>query len=384
MASSVQSVNKRPVQIRVPKVDHNIDERIWIDLEEYLFTGFLSNHANIFGQNFVFKSLNHQELRLINYLKSDDNSIFKASFIAYSLFIAMGQNILCNRSTNISNLTELVQKFEPILQDKIIDNLNLLNKKASRLFPLVEVYVHEPRSRFRWLHIKKSLINSPDITGIPGTNEIGLNYCQENWIALNELLDKKEANEVDWNHSKFIGSCFAGKGVISIDEQDKTRRNREKQDISDNKARVVSEYLGYIHSGDEVVLSENTTVLPDGRTAVVESRFSAETTEELAEQLSASLSGEKDFHDQVVLNQYNKIRAEKDQEDEHRKELSLTVKESLEGEIIASGSKVLRSKKDVDAYISRMHELMLKPNLQQVNRDVMNSDDIDRSGFRKR
>jgi hypothetical protein len=86
----------------------------------------------------------------------------------------------------------IADKIPSIYQDKIIDNLSSLNRRASKLHPLVEVYSHEPRSRYKWLYLKKTPVHLTSSTGIPGTEGLGMNYCQQTWTAMNEVLDRKE------------------------------------------------------------------------------------------------------------------------------------------------------------------------------------------------
>lgn len=372
----------RRVQIKIPESYRGINEEIWKDLEEYIFTGFLSSHAVLLKRDFVFKTLNHQEIRNILHLKrsADVDGSFKAAFIAYSLYVAMGRNVLHKRPDHIDKLIELVSKIPAIFQDKIVDNLNFLNKRANRLHPLVEIYVHEPRSRYRWLYMKKFPIHSTESTGIPGTVDLGMNYCQQTWVAMNEVLDKREDIEVSWNHAKFIGSCFAGKGMISIDEQDKARKNREQQELDERRMQIIRDYI-QATDGKEIVSNEGTVSLPDGRRAVVEGRFKAETAEELAEQLSAALSGEKDWHDKVVEEHFHRARLEQEALAKQSRQIAAASRPTATGQSVAGGSTVLDREK-ANAYVERMQALMIRPPAAPITPPDVSAEDVDRSGLR--
>lgn len=372
---------KRRVQIKVPELYRDVDERVWKDLEEYLFTGFLSSPAKLLNRDFVFKTLNHQEIRNIWHLRrsADPERSFKAAFIAYSLFIAMGRNVLHKRPDYIEKLIELVSKIPSAYQDKIVDNLNSLNKRANRLYPLVEVYAHENRSRYRWLYLKKLPVHSTEATGIPGTVELGMNYCQQTWVAMNEVIDRKEEVEVSWNHAKFIGSCFAGKGMISIDEQDKARRSREQQELEENKMKVLREYIA-ASEGKNLVSDEGTVSLPDGRRAVVEGRFKAESVEELADQLSSALSGEKDWHDKIVEEHFRRAREAQENYHNQSRKLAASSRVVDPGRPATGGARVL-SREDADAYVQRMQALMIRPVSEPVSPPDI---DVDRSDMRNK
>jgi len=380
---------RQRIQIKVPEQYRDVHEEIWKDLEEYIFTGFLSSPARLLNNDFVFKSLNHQEIRNIWHLRrtlasATDRAVheqrFMAAFIAHSIFVAMGRNMLHHRFEHIDKLAEMIRKIPAVYQNKILDNLNSLNKRANRLYPLVEVYVHESRSRYRWLYLKKLPIHSIEATGIPGTAELGMNYCQQTWVAMNEVIDRKEEVEVSWNHAKFVGSCFAGKGMISVDEQDKARRQREQQELDERKMKILRAYIAQI-DGKEIESDEGTVPLPDGRRAVVEGRFKAESVEELADQLSSALSGEKDHHDKVVEEHFRRVRAEQEALAKQSRQLAMAPWRDMSiGKSIGSGARVLNPE-EKDAYVKRMQALMISAPADPVSPPDIGGD-VDRSDLR--
>ncbi len=277
---------------------------MWEDLESYLYSGFLTSHAKLVERSFVFKTLNHLEVQSISYLRpaggtpADVQDSYRAAFIAYSVFYIDGQSALSDRPRHISRLIKTVKKLPSRVQDEIIIRLGALNEKASRLHPLTEVYVHENRSRFKWLQLKNTSVHLSSSTGVPGSEFLGMNYCQQAWTALNHLVDQREVMDAEWSNAKFIGSCFNGKGVRGVDEKDRGRREKERDEREEKKMKVLFRYLNRLPAGSDGPPAE--VVLPDGRKASVVKSFRAETVDELSEQLSAALSGEKDHHDRVV------------------------------------------------------------------------------------
>jgi len=264
------------IRIEVPEAFKKVNEEVWEELENYLFTGFLSSSASILKETFIFKTLNHTEIRNIEFMKPFRSSVpeakdrFRTAFIAHSVFMIDGENFLHDRPRHFRKLMKLISRIPTNLQQKIINNLASLNSKASRLYPLTEVYVHENRSRFKWMQYSNLAINSQSVTGIPGTDEIGISHCQSAWVAMNKIIDRRDQIERDWGNAKFIGSCFAGKGVRSIDERDKTRLERERQELDDLKIKVLYNYLNKTEGQKD---APQITVLPDGRRVVVEKRL---------------------------------------------------------------------------------------------------------------
>jgi hypothetical protein len=365
----------RRVQIKVPESYKKVDEEVWEDLEEYLYVGFLTSPSHFLDKTFVFKTINHFELRNLEYLRPmrasppEVRATFRASFIAHSVMMIDGVNALYERPKHIRKLVQIVSRIPPGLQDKIVENLGFLNARATRLHPLTEAYVHENRSRYKWMQLQSSSIHSPLSTGMAGTDELGMNYCQMTWTALNRFLDKKEDMEREWANAKFIGSCFNGKGVRSIDEKDRGRREKERQELEDLKMKVLYRYLNRIAGKDEDPPAK--VKLPDGRMATVDRKHQADSVEELAEELSAALSGEKDHHDLVVEARDMQLRQRARQMEQHRMHLFSTpaILDSSERTHVSTGgsSRILGNKAQADAYLVRMRALQME-NVERVKK----------------
>jgi hypothetical protein len=352
---------KPRIKIAVPEIYKQVDESVWQELEQFLYTGFLSSHAVVQDQSFVFKTLNPYEIRNIQYMRPMGDSLpagsasFRHAFIAYSLFMADGNNCLYERPRHINRLIRAISKLPPKIQDTITENLAALNERATLLLPLVEAYAYENRSRFRWFQIKGGAVHSTTVTGIAGTDELGMNVCQQTWVALNNIIDIQEDTERDWQHAKFIGSCMAGKGMRSVEEKDRGRREKERTDREDLKMKVLYTYLNR-KVGKDVKDEEPVQVqLPDGRFAHVAKRFKAETAEELAAQLSASLSGDMDYHDMVIEAKLKQIQHRRDEQESFKR--SLMQREPLFPEAAGTGARILGGKAEADAYVARMRQL---------------------------
>ena len=377
MTDSIRPENERGrIEISVPKAYTESDDSVWEDLETYLFQGFLTSHAIINSQFFVFKTLNHLELRMIDFMRPythtgiEQRNHFRAAFIAYSIFMVNGNNMLVDRDKNIIKLHKIISKLNNLHQEKIFENLKALNERASRVFPLAEVYSFEDKSRFKWHQVNGSPLNSVINTGIPGTDSLGLCHLQSLWCALNRIQDKRDETEKDWSHAKFIGGCFAGKGMRSIEDKDKARHEREKRDREERKFKVLRQYLN--RTGNKIEGPKETVMLPDGRLAEVVKRHRAESAEELAKQLSAALNGEKDAHDLAIEEYYRQAQDRQKEIEKERRQLIFDTNRVIDSR---SGSSVL-SKDEAQARINRLKEAMLSqevkmtPDLNDSNSDT--------------
>lgn len=363
-------VKKKRIEISVPEYYKKVDDGIWDELEKYLFTGFLTSSANILDRTFVFKSLNHNEIRNLDFFRPlrksslDVKISFRSSFIAHSIIFIDGENVLHDRMNHIRKLMETIGKVPSGIQEEMINNLSSLNSRANRLHPLTEVYAHENRSRFKWLHVQSAPINSSIITGISGTESLGMNYCQQMWVALNRLLDSRDRVEAEWSNAKFIGGCFAGKGMRTIEEKDKARKEKESLELQELKSKVLYRYLNR-NAGPEDIAAKQIS-LPDGRMATVEKMFRAESVEELANQLSSALSDEKDYHDKVIEIKQKELQKRSNTIEKHRKNLwsrSAAIDEAAQSRSIpiGGGSRVLGGGRvEAEAHKSRWQRMDLE------------------------
>jgi len=381
---------KRRIDIKVPDIYKQTDDAVWVDLEQYLYNGFLISPAIVQDRSFVFKTINPYELRNIQFMRPsgagipDGSSVFRNAFIAYSLFMVDSNNAIYERPRHINRLMKAMSKLPAKMQDNILENLTALNERANLLLPLVEAYAYENRSRYRWLQIKGNPIHSTMSTGIPGTDELGMNVCQQTWVAINNVIDRNEEMEKDWQNAKFIGSCFAGKGMRSIDEKDKMRKEKERTEREDLKMKVLYAYLNR-KIGNKVPDEEPIPVkLPDGRMAHVVKRFRAESAEELAEQLSAALSGDMDYHDTVIAAKEAQLRKRGEEQELFRR--SLMQRPPVFAGTVTGGARILGGKAEADAYVRRMRELSLdqvrraakerKPDINQTSDELLQDEDI--------
>lgn len=373
---------KKPpkIKIEIPKSSF-IPSDVWEDLESYLFTGFLHSRSTIGGSTYVFKSLNHHEIQMIEFSRPFDKdseearSLFRASFIAYSIFMANGRNVLHDRPNHIYRLINSTRKIPIGIQNKIIENLSYINSKANKLYPLVEVYTHESRSRYKWYQYRNSPIGSVHVSGIHGCENLGPNHAQLTWVALNRIEDRREDSERDWSNAKFIGSCFAGKGVRSIDDRDKARADTEKKKIDDRRMKVLGEYINGKGGKNEEPLP--IISLPDGRRAEIVSRKTSETVEELAADLSNTINNQKDEHDMIVERHMERMRIRAQEIQEGSKKMLSIPSSQVQGD--ESGVRVIGSKEQALNYIERMNQIKIenvKKFHQSVNED-QNSDEDD-------
>lgn len=307
-----QAQYKEPIRIEPPK-QVEVNPQILKDVEPMLFRGFLHVSVEINGVSFVLKSLNHHEFELLQLLvdPSDQRGVrrFYNHFLAYGVLMVDGVNILPDRDQYIPEIVNLFSSLDERVRRRIIRHMSEVNRRASRAVVLTEVYSLETTSRLRWSQHHKVDLTSPAVTGFAGTQNLGMNWAQLTWRAVNYYEDQREVIEREWENAKFIAGAFAGsKGLSPINSQDKQRREREQSERSSRRDRILR----------SVVMGEDVSQEGAKKGAPMKA---ARTVEELADQLEKDLRGEKDWHDLVIEAHDRRIREEREEREQKLRDL---------------------------------------------------------------
>jgi hypothetical protein len=262
-----------------------------------LFRGLLTLTADINEVPFVFKSLNHHELELLRFCGGDQpNESFWNTFLAYGVFMVDGANVLAERDRWLPEIARTFGELPASARARVIRHLSEVSRRASNAVALTEAYCTEVYSRYHWAQLRGTDLTSPAVTGIDGTQRLGLNWAQLVWRALNYFEDRNDQHEREWENAKFVGGCMAGKGISKIYTQDNDRRQKEKEERLARKDKLLRQVI----LGEDV---EETAQQFQG--AVV---LAARSVDELAEQLQHDLRGEKDWHDRVIEEEERRAR----------------------------------------------------------------------------
>lgn len=279
------------LHIEPPKIEApTVNPAVFRDVEGILFRGFIHVAATINDVHFVFKSLNHHEfewLAMFSASRSDYKAVqaFYNRFLAFGVLMVDGVNLLPDRASHIDELIEFFSDLNEQGRQKVIYELSAINRRASQAVILTEAFAYEPLSRLRWAQVHGLDLTSTAITGVEGTTQLGLNWGQLAWRALNYFEDSKDVAEREWENAKFVASSMAGKGMSKVYSQDKQRRKDEQEERLARRDQILR--LALLGEG-----AKNEKSNPNMQVA--------RTVEELTTQLERDLKGEKDWHDEVV------------------------------------------------------------------------------------
>lgn len=322
--------------IRIPAPrEPEVNPEVYNDVVDLLGRGFLTVSADVGDTMFVFKSLNHHELNMVRLLSgfSDKSAVipprFWDIFLAHMVLFVDGLNVLADRGRNLPKLAGVFRDIPHSARKRLIRQLSDLNRKATQATMLVEAYATESYSRWRWAQLQGLDLSSPAVTGLEGTDKLGLTYAQLTWRAINYYEDIRFRQESEWENAKFVGGCFAGKGIQKVYNRDNDRKQKEREDRWNRKDQL----LRHVLFGDSLE--------PDKKYGGAQVVVVANTVEELAEQVEKSLRGEKDWHDKVVQEYEESLREGTRKRDEQLRDLVESRNAQMADKSVAGGTSLV-------------------------------------------
>lgn len=191
--------------------------------------------------------------------------------MAYSIFVIDDINVLPIRP-KLHKVIESLSYWPPHAINIALRQLIELNKTANDLGADVEAYSYTGTSNMHWTGLMGHLPNDPKITGVAGTDLIGLNDYQYIWISLMSREDKEFQRHLHNEAAKLVAATSSPKFVEKLEKHEKSiEKDRDKK-----RQRLV----------------EGIETTEDGYELKI-----ARTTDELSTQLQQQIRGEKDEHD---------------------------------------------------------------------------------------
>lgn len=248
-------------------------------IEKLITHGFLTVGLDFGGLYIVLKSMNDKEVANLSYYINEEDSrsdfLYKLCFSTLSI---SGENILRDRNDRVKEIKEFYRCIPSILIRRIVDAIGDLNKIYIESLNYLEGFCYTSKSRHLW----KLWDQDKNIYGIPGSDQLGINNVQENWIIINKQLDSEEEYDREFNLSVLVASSFNAKGAKTI-SRNYDFHKKELKELRDEIAKY-----GY----DKKRVEEQTK--KDRWTAPVKGR------EDLVRELYRQMRGEKDKHDLFI------------------------------------------------------------------------------------
>jgi hypothetical protein len=334
------------------------DQPDYSKLEELLFRGFLTSKCEIGEVPLVLKTINQNERKKIMMKSGIDDESTIPYQIAYSIFLFDGINVLSKRDELIPILVKEIENLPERVLTHIIISLTHLNKQAIEEIDHVEPYSYGDKSRSNWILMEDKKINDPAVTGIQGTDRLGLNSHQQMWISLNKVEDKREKYERDWEIAAFQASAWNSEGI--------KKARRKKEDKAKERKR----------KREKIYKTKGKSDIEEDKKEI---HLVQESPQELLDQMERDNEGVKDYHDKVVEEHERQIREEVIEEEKNwqkKKQEARKKRQEKMSDVSSDDPFVVFDKDDAEEY-SQKQEMQREHHKEEGNY-------TDRSDFERR
>jgi len=282
-------------------------------LSDLITKGFMSMHMDLKGVPIVFKTVNENEFELIQLYVGSKEDLFKFNtfFMAFSVLMVDGENILPDRDKTLKILYDFFYDLPTSVYGKVMDELSALKDDMFEASKYLEGFCYTDYSRVLW-RMRRNSPNREEFTGIKGTENLSINVCQSNWMLINQTLDHEEEHDNQFSLALLIASASNPKGVKSV---------KAKYDLSVQTAVKKRKKLAMEGSSPEKV-----QWTPESWAAPVD------TAEELVAELERQMSGKKDKHDLFIEDYIRKIEEDQKLAEEREEERLAVYRQKIKDE----------------------------------------------------
>ena len=176
--------------------------------------------------------------------------------------------------------------------DALVSVVASLKARVSRAVSLTEAYCYEPYGRTSWR-----------LAGRPANDQSRDNPVRRMWVAHNLSEDERVADLRLWSHTRAQVGSMSSKGARHLASEETRIRTSEE----DRRLRVVADTFERLLNG-EASKAKKLTVSVGGVSYEIDHIRTANSAEELEDEMARFVRGEKDLHDLVVEEYIRGIR----------------------------------------------------------------------------
>ena len=211
--------------------------------------GFLSETTRVGPLRLDLKSLNGYEFSELE--ERFEGAERLTAFIAWSILRVDGEGALPWRGTpRETRLHRLAENLPSWIASRIVGLVSGLNEWASFESFNVLRFALEPDSKIAWRAAQGTAPNDPRLTGVPGTDRIGISEHQKLWAYYNDQAREERLADMLMDLGIVVAAPMAGKGIRRL----LARRETEKRRREDFERRLkAGEHVGVGAKPDELL-----------------------------------------------------------------------------------------------------------------------------------
>ena len=165
-----------------------------------------------------------------------------------------------------------------------------LRNRVNRAIRMSYAFMYEPYSRSMW-----RLLGRPQ-------DSFDANLVRKSWAAFNMAEDRNKRDAQEWDRTTVIVGSLSGKAAKHVTQSLDKREQAEKA----RRQKAVEETVNWAVYGEQK--EENLKVQVGGKTYDVPAISAPTTLADLEAEMRKVMSGELDYHDQLVEDHHNRVR----------------------------------------------------------------------------
>jgi hypothetical protein len=265
------------------------------DLVDLLVPGFLSTSVDVDGHRIVLRSLSQNDLFYLHKFVRDDNPEWKVHLVAHSVWMVDGIPLLEDGALAHRVVYDHLMRGSRVLLREMLGTAYGFFARMRECNHYLESYLYEPESRRLWRGLGSGQYPLWSKAGIPGVEKIGLNPFQSSWVSWNQMEDERDEQDNLWSNTKVLVSLQSHKGYEQLNNKDKNRDQNENDRRMAVRDRARRRFL-YGEDAEKDVAKDDQAI------------HKARTADELEDEMRRWITGDLDWHDQVVEAYKNRIR----------------------------------------------------------------------------
>ena len=272
---------------------------LYKDVSELIEVGVLSHTVRLPQGSVTLRTLQPKEKARLE--RRLDGSSGRDSFrwvVASSLWFVNGFELSWDPRDNAPwhAYQEWVQDMPDSLIKVLYSYIIGLKYRYYNAVRMTEAFCYEPYGRSLWRTMGRPRDVSSD------------NLVKQLWAAYNSSEDEQDSQTRQWQHTLAMVGSMSGKASKGYSEQLRKLEDREQE----RRQRVVEDAVNWAISGEREEQAP-LKVTVNGREYEVPQIRSAQTNEDLHEEMRKVMTGEKDFHDKMVDDYHRGVRLRAEQ-----------------------------------------------------------------------
>lgn len=267
---------------------------IYSDVEALIINGFLHQSVEIGDHSLVLRTIaGSDQMRLIARTGSSNYSEFSRWVISSYTWMVDGLDVSVDVNSPYHLMNGFVRELRQEYVTAIMSSIGSLRRRLDRALRIVEAFCYEPYGRASWRIQGKSVSREDNpVRGI--------------WAAFNYAEDERLEDYRQWVHTRTTVASMTSKGAQHLARAEERIKEKEEG----YRRKVIQDTVLWVYHGEDQEVSKGVPVIVtvNGQSMEVMSTKTAETREELEDEMQRWSSGEKDLHDLLVEDYFKNIR----------------------------------------------------------------------------